>query len=190
MESFFFRKICSDEQQRKHQSLSSLVFCGWKQAVASGFSSQRASNAESESMPWRHYDNFPLHICSQISRNLEAKRYVRVRKFFYFVFVGVVVGVVCWCWYCVGGDCGSGENLGFIPVLPQDRIRTICHDDYLRIDTHLTCIKHELKRCSGIKYSAIRCTSKQYRGSLARYENIGGCACAGNAGKVFPACGG
>ena len=46
--------VCSCTDQRKHQSSASLAF-EWNSPVTGGFPSQRSSNAENNSIWWRHH---------------------------------------------------------------------------------------------------------------------------------------
>ena len=55
-ESFFGLK------QRTHQSSVLLVLCEEKPSVTAGFPSQRASNAESSCMTWRHHDKSGISV--------------------------------------------------------------------------------------------------------------------------------
>ena len=47
--------VCSGIHERKYQSSTSLALCEWNPPVTDGFLSQRASNMENISMPWRHH---------------------------------------------------------------------------------------------------------------------------------------
>ena len=48
--------VCPGWHQCKHHSSTPLALCEGKPPVTDGFPSQRASNAEGVSMPWRHLD--------------------------------------------------------------------------------------------------------------------------------------
>ena len=49
--------VCSAWHEREYHSSASLALCGWKPPVTGGLLSQRVSNAESVSMPWRLHDS-------------------------------------------------------------------------------------------------------------------------------------
>ena len=59
--------VCSVQHRRKHQSCALLALCG-ESPVTGGFPSQRASNADSASMSWRHH----VHDATQLDMNIHS----------------------------------------------------------------------------------------------------------------------
>ena len=59
--------VCSVQHRRKHQSCALLALCG-ESPVTGGFPSQRASNADSASMSWRHH----VHDATQLGMNIHS----------------------------------------------------------------------------------------------------------------------
>ena len=58
--SIVYSTVCSDTDQRKHQSFASLALCVGNAPVTGEFPTQRASNTENDSIWWRHNDKLSL----------------------------------------------------------------------------------------------------------------------------------